>query len=292
MARHMLNNRSARHLLPALCLTAALLGPAAALANEPNGATIQWAQNILEDKGFYQGRASGKMDSATAAAISAFQRKAGLKATGRLDDQTVAKLMEGREQAKTVGNLADPTSRAKPTTPRLREEDVRPQAAPSAPSVSRAEGGDIDTIGANRTVTLPPSGTRTADSAAGEPVPQAAPRTAVEQPEAAPRTAVEAEGGAPAASEPFRLVAPDWLRAGLIGLAAALVLGIVGAWWLSGRTAGKRKSAKAAKGRPAARAEVRREPSLGGGAERGGGPILTAGTRSGGPGRGGLSASR
>ena len=44
--------------------------PVATAQDQPNGATIQWAQQILDQQGFYQGRASGKMDSATAAAIA------------------------------------------------------------------------------------------------------------------------------------------------------------------------------------------------------------------------------
>ena len=277
-----------------LALTLALAAPAASAADEPNGATIQWAQDILDKQSFYNGPLHSRMDAATSAAVMAYQRKNGLKATGRLDQATIAKMMEGREPDKTVGNLADPKSRAKSSSPMVREQDVRPQAAPVAPSVERAGGGETGS-----TVVMggpAPAG--------GTTVPQASPAARVEGasgealPSAAPRAGVEAEGGAePASDEPFRLEAPNWVRTGLIGLVAAIVLGMAAAWWLSGvRRGPKRKPAKGAARAAAPATGGRREPSLGGAAPGPDGrraPTLSAAPRGDyGGGTGGLRAGR
>jgi len=244
----------------ALLFGAALLaavGSAPVLAEDaPNGAAIQWAQQILDEKGFYQGRASGKMDSATAAAIAAYQKSVGLKATGRLDQRTIDKLMEGRTEQKTVGNLADPTRRAKPSQPILKESDVRPMAAPTVGGIQRGEGSEQSILGG---VGL-------------EPRPTASPATQVQgvgldgqpQPTAAPRSGVEVmpTGGGASAIDFSNLTAPDWLRQGLIGAVGLLLAGMGLVWWWSGRSRRSRLPLKQAP-RAGHLAGARQEPSFG-----------------------------
>lgn len=270
-------------------LTLSAAPQVAAQDQQANGATIQWAQQILDQQGFYQGRASGKMDSATAAAIAAYQRKNGLKGTGRLDQTTVDHMLNSRPERTGVGNLADPGSRAKASQPiGLREADVKPQAAPVAASVDRAGGTENSFLGVSR------GGSEPAPAAVNHPQQAALPQAAVPQtalpvpdanpppannnnaePSAAPRSSVEREVTQPDASaaggfNPDGL--PDWVRYGLMGGIGALLVGMLGFWWGSGRRQVKpapKPKAKAANRRPAAPAapaagNVRREPTLGG----------------------------
>lgn len=281
---------SPRPALAALAVAACLLSiPASARDADPNGATIQWAQQILDEKGFYQGRASGKLDSSTAAAISAYQKSVGLKATGRLDKATIDKLVAERseKQAPTVGNLADPNSRAKPSTPLLREEEVRPQAAPAVRGVERGEGGDQSLLGANVNPGSPPAtapraappAARVEAAPAVGPAPSAAAGEA--SPSAAPRTAVEAEGGQAAGGlDLSALTNSNLLRYAVLGGTGLVILGMLFAWWRGGRVPAAPKPA--ARTAAAAPAGQRRAPSLGGAGPGGHqGPTLTATPRAG-----------
>lgn len=53
---------------------------------------VKAAQQALKDKGHDPGEVDGKMGPKTQAAVRDFQSKEGLKATGRLDNETRAKL--------------------------------------------------------------------------------------------------------------------------------------------------------------------------------------------------------
>ncbi len=53
---------------------------------------VKAAQQALKDKGHDPGAVDGKMGPKTQAAVRNFQSKEGLKATGRLDSETRAKL--------------------------------------------------------------------------------------------------------------------------------------------------------------------------------------------------------
>lgn len=53
---------------------------------------VKAVQQALKDKGFDPGEVDGKMGPKTQAALRDFQQKEGLKATGRLDTETMAKL--------------------------------------------------------------------------------------------------------------------------------------------------------------------------------------------------------
>ncbi|WP_114394506.1 peptidoglycan-binding domain-containing protein [Oleisolibacter albus] len=288
----------------ALALIVALpAGPALAqsgdkAAGPSEGATVQWAQQILDAKGLYHGRAHGRMDAATAAAVSAYQKAAGLKATGRLDQATIDRMLAERadKQDPTIGNLADPKSRAKSSGPMLREQDVRPQAAPSVTGVERGEGGD-QVLGGGSIGVAPPAATRpsargeaaggpsviggrSAGGVSGASQPQAAPSVPVEGAVdgAAPRSEVSTEGplagsvGDAAGFEP-----PDWARYGLVGATGLLVAAMAFYWWLSGRrpSRGRRPAAPAVPVHAAG--PVRREPVLGPDpAAQRQGPALTA----------------
>ncbi|MBB6253854.1 peptidoglycan-binding domain-containing protein [Nitrospirillum iridis] len=255
----------------AVMLTAAGAAPVHAADGEPNSATIQWAQNILKEKELYEGRASSRMDPPTVAALRQYQKAEGLKVTGKLDQDTIAHMMEGRPVDKTVGNLADPGSRARASQPRLREEDVQPKAARAAVGVEKgAQGEESTVLSVSRTpgaasapvaptggsADLPPPSVTQRPGGAAAP---AAPRQdSGEGTTGAGRIAVETQSTGDTPAAPMEITAPDWARNALMGFIAALLLMMGGIWWWSGR----RPSRKAPKrGRPA---DARREPSLGG----------------------------
>ncbi|WP_247878465.1 peptidoglycan-binding domain-containing protein [Niveispirillum sp. SYP-B3756] len=292
LPRSPLFSRAARRGAVLLVLSSLILTAPAARAQDkqPNSATIQWAQQILDQQGLYQGRASGKMDSATAAAISAYQRKYGLKATGRLDQETIDQLMRDQPERKGVGNLADPNSRARSSGPMLKESEVKPHAAPAAPGVDRGQGSESTLLGASRATgaAAPPAaavekGLGGGPSILGHASPPApANRSAAAEtstPEAAPRSDVQAEGldgggsADPAGFDPTNVTVPDWARYGLMGGIGVFILGVVANLWWSGRR--RRPAARRpAAARPAAPppprpaasagpAGVRREPTFG-----------------------------
>ncbi|MDE1148283.1 MAG: peptidoglycan-binding domain-containing protein [Azospirillaceae bacterium] len=255
----------------AVMLTTLAGAPVAWAADgEPNSATIQWAQDIMKEKGLYQGRASSKMDASTIAGLKQYQKAEGLKVTGQLDQATIDHMMIGRPVDKTVGNLTDPTSRAKASQPRLREEDVQPKAARSAVGVERGAQETDNTV---LSITRNPS----ASAAPANAAPQAnlPPPSVTQRPggNAAPSSDASSDGTTGAAriaveSQPtgdtpedkgLDLTAPDWARNALMGFIAALFLLMAGIWWWSGRRP-SRKAPKRGGGRP----DGRREPSLGG----------------------------
>ena len=77
-----------------LMLAVALGGPA--WAGNHGSVDVQWAQEILRQKGLFHGRPNGELDGPTRSALTTFQRSAGLPVSGQLDPGTVAKLSAGR----------------------------------------------------------------------------------------------------------------------------------------------------------------------------------------------------
>jgi peptidoglycan hydrolase-like protein with peptidoglycan-binding domain len=198
-----------------------LAGPGAEAA-DPSRADIQWAQTVLKEQGFNPGPARGEMNDRTRAALSAFQKKHGLPASGRLDAATVAKLLAIRESASqpTMGNLAAPGTSGSGGAP-----TGQGAAAPSAPP----------RVQAAPTVAV---------QAAGE-----AEESFIESVGAAPRTVVTTDDGRPAGGAlPAReegwsaggLAVPRWVHTALYAGIAGLVLlaGLV--WWRAGRPQARR----------------------------------------------------
>ena len=86
---------------------------------------VMATQQALKEKGFDPGPADGRMGPRTRAALRDYQKKEGLTATGRLDDQTSAK-------------LGVRTSAAKPDT-------MTPSTAPSASPATPATPPNVST---------------------------------------------------------------------------------------------------------------------------------------------------
>lgn len=264
----------------AVCLSVSAPGAGPARAADPKSADVQWAQTILKDKGFFKGRPNGDMNDPTRTALRAYQKSAGLKQTGELDQATTNHMLAARQAAAapTMGNLAGPNGRPQPSQA-PRGEAPKPMAAPrtqvdshGAPEGVQALGvvgrssGQSETAG-NSSYTAPAPARRAA--APGEPVPQAAPRTAVDSVGQAPPEGMR-EAPDPAGSG---IIVPEWVRTGVIGILAG-TFGIAGlTFWLSGRRPSRRRTAAGA----ADPATQRREPSFDGGkAAAGGAPVLRA----------------
>lgn len=269
--------RRAGVLVAALLLLTALPIPSHAEVMDRNGAATQWAQMILKEQGFYQGRPTSKLDDQTVAGLRQYQKKYGLPVTGKLDDATADHMRDHRPVDKTVANLADPQSRAHLAQPILPEREAQPKAAMGSASVQQSgaeqgsavlgfshPGAGVNTgAGANAgaapaapAISGPVAGKIQADDGEAAPsqdAPQAAQRAAVEMP-AADMNGGQGDGFNPAA-------APDWVRAALLGALAVLLLVMAGVWWWSGRPPARTVQAPTPVRAP--RDGIRREPSLG-----------------------------
>jgi peptidoglycan hydrolase-like protein with peptidoglycan-binding domain len=56
---------------------------------------IKDAQKLLADKGLYKGAVTGRLNKDFKAALTAYQKQNNLKATGRLNQETIAKMHQG-----------------------------------------------------------------------------------------------------------------------------------------------------------------------------------------------------
>jgi len=277
----------------ALVVSALTVGAPGSARAEASVADIQWAQTILKDKGYnIGGRAKGQMTPETRSALSAYQKSAGLPATGNLDQATIAKMMGERESkaAPTMGSLSK--SQVGQTR---HDKEVAPRAAPTgrvesgnesvggmaqfggAPVSSPSSSSASSSASHSAPATAPAPAARPSAPAASA-APQSAPRPSASAsssasegpaPQAAPRGAVAATtpDGKPAPVEEPAAVgaAPSiWqsnaARAGVAGLIAATLGGIGFAWWRSGRGVDPLSRAPAGDDRPR---ENRVEPSFG-----------------------------
>ncbi|PGH58319.1 hypothetical protein CRT60_03900 [Azospirillum palustre] len=183
-------------------LTVGAPGPAWA---EASVADIQWAQTILKDKGYnIGGRAKGQMTPETRSALSAYQKSAGLPATGNLDQATIAKMMGERESkaAPTMGSLSK--SQVGQTR---HDKEVAPRAAPTGrvESGNESVGGMAQFGGAP--VSSPSShsssssSSSSASSSASAPAAAPSARPSAPAASAAPQSAPRPSANAPAANQ-------------------------------------------------------------------------------------------
>lgn len=117
---------------------------AARHAGRMSRSEIQQAQQQLKQQGLYRGRVDGRMGPETRTALSQFQEKNGLQKTGRLDQQTMASLMNG--QTSGVGS----------SSPNAGAQGMTPSANPNP----NAAGDTNNPSGA----TSPPTGTNPSGS--------------------------------------------------------------------------------------------------------------------------------
>lgn len=201
---------------------AAATGPAAAKGS----ADLQWAQQVLKDKGFDVGKPNGEMTPKTRAALSSFQRISGLMVTGDLDATTTAKLLAGRPEPAGGGMLGVPPPQAR--QPTRDAPPPKPHAAPAARiEALSGPGGEAVISSAGGSVS----------AGGGAPAPKAAPSGAVSAlatgalPGQAPM-AVKENGDT---EGPVAIEAAVWVRDAVVGVIVAILGGFAVLWWLSGR---------------------------------------------------------
>jgi peptidoglycan hydrolase-like protein with peptidoglycan-binding domain len=91
---------------------------------------IRELQQVLIDRGYYQGRVDGLIGPETREALISFQRKEGFEATGRIDNRTVSALgLSGRIGQNTQGAANQPANQTGTQSPSERSGDIG-QGAP------------------------------------------------------------------------------------------------------------------------------------------------------------------
>lgn len=119
----------------------AMKGERKAQAGAGNTKQVRAVQEVLKDRGMYEGEVDGIMGPKTQAALRAFQKKEGLQETGRLDQQTMGRLGVQKTGATgTTSPAASPT-----TTP---EQTDKP-ATGAAPEKTPGTSGSSATPGAS-----------------------------------------------------------------------------------------------------------------------------------------------
>lgn len=214
-------------------------------ARAQSAADIQWAQTHLRDKGYnIGGRPNGQMTSQTRNALSVYQKANGLPVTGTLDQATTARMMaeRGTKTSPQVNNLAQ--QRQGGGGPGQEPRQAR-ETAPRAAPTQRVQAG-TETVGSG-----PAFGSIAAGPSAGAgvnpgPAMQAAPRGSVDV------TGADGTSGQ-AATDAFtgtnQGLLPDALRNqliggarwGVIGIIAVMALGLLFAFWRSGRRVKERR---------------------------------------------------
>lgn len=109
-----------------------------------NQEQVKAAQQALKDKGHDPGEIDGLMGPKTTAALKDFQKAQGLKETGRLDKETMAKLEVKTSAAESTTPAASPkTDAGKPDA--MKSDASKPDASsPSAPAPAAPEKKDAE----------------------------------------------------------------------------------------------------------------------------------------------------
>jgi len=113
---------------------------------------VRAVQQALKDKGHDPGDIDGKMGPKTQAALRDYQTKEGLKPTGRLDSETMAKLgIEAKTGAADTGTSASPSASPKsgassatsasPSSPSSSSSSAPSSSAPSSSAPSSSAPG-------------------------------------------------------------------------------------------------------------------------------------------------------
>lgn len=150
------------------------------MSGHMQSASVREAQQALQDKGHDVGPIDGVMGPKTAAAVREFQQAQGLKATGRLDRETLSALnvqstgmsdmRSGTSRARGTGSSSGPTvsSDAKSPSPASTESGKTSPSASgtspnttSSPSSAAGSRGPIPSGAASSDTTSPsPSSTQ------------------------------------------------------------------------------------------------------------------------------------
>ena len=99
-----------------------------------NTEQVRAAQQALKDKGHDPGEIDGKMGPKTQAALKDYQSKEGLKATGRLDAETMTKLGIEAKTGAAAGATSSPSASPKTDVKADTKADSKADAKAGAPS--------------------------------------------------------------------------------------------------------------------------------------------------------------
>ncbi len=94
------------------------------------GGNVRAAQQALKDKGHDPGPIDGKMGPKTEGALKDFQKAQGLKETGRLDNETMAKLEIKTGAADSATPSASPKTDTGSTSSAPKSDTTSPSASP------------------------------------------------------------------------------------------------------------------------------------------------------------------
>ena len=104
---------------------------------------LRAAQEVLKERGMYEGEVDGIMGPKTQAALREFQKKEGLQETGRLDQQTMARLGVDKTGAKGASSpAASPPTGAQKDQPGAGSQQQKDQ--PATPGTSGSSGAAKD----------------------------------------------------------------------------------------------------------------------------------------------------
>ena len=99
---------------------------------------VKAAQKALKARGYEIGDVDGKLGPKTRAAVQAFQKDQGLRATGRLDTDTMARLRTGKADDSPRAATTEERDRSASASPNT---DREPKAGPGA--TSKAPQGEM-----------------------------------------------------------------------------------------------------------------------------------------------------
>jgi len=109
---------------------------------------VRQAQQQLQAQGLYRGPVDGMVGSQMHRALAQFQQQNGLRQTGTLDEQTVARLGGG---GPAIGSSAPPAG----TTPAPASGSMTPSTAPSASTTTSPIGAGGTSTGTSTTAPSP-----------------------------------------------------------------------------------------------------------------------------------------
>jgi peptidoglycan hydrolase-like protein with peptidoglycan-binding domain len=122
----------------------AMKGESKAQAGAGNKEQVRAVQEVLKDRGMYEGEVDGIMGPKTQAALRAFQKKEGLQETGRLDQQTM-----GRLGVQKTGATDTTSPAASPSTTTPEQKDKPATGAAPEKSTTPGTSGSSATPGAS-----------------------------------------------------------------------------------------------------------------------------------------------
>lgn len=128
---------------PGAAQSDAAKGAAKGQAAAGNKQQLRAVQEVLKERGMYEGEVDGIMGPKTQAALREFQKKEGLQETGRLDQQTMARL--GVDKTGATGGTspaASPSSGAPKDKPGAGAPQQKDQ--PATPGTSGSSGAAKD----------------------------------------------------------------------------------------------------------------------------------------------------